>query len=211
MDGEKKKKKKGLGILPKMVLMCSLPMIILEVIITLFSMNALKDGMKSEAFNGLKNLCQAVEAAYDAVDSGDYHMEGELLYKGEYCVTENTAVIDSFTKNSDVSVTLFFGDTRRATSLIDKSTGDRIVGTKASDVVIDAVLQKGGEYHADNIVVNGENYYAYYKPVKDGSGQIIGMVFAGRPSRDVDAVIISQTSGIAGIAFVILLISIVIC
>jgi len=167
--------------------------------------------MKSEAFNGLKNLCQAVEAAYDAVDSGDYHMEGELLYKGEYCVTENTAVIDSFTKNSDVSVTLFFGDTRRATSLIDKSTGDRIVGTKASDVVIDAVLQKGGEYHADNIVVNGENYYAYYKPVKDGSGQIIGMVFAGRPSRDVDAVIISQTSGIAGIAFVILLISIVIC
>ena len=37
MDSEKKekKKKKGMGILPKIVLMCSLPMVILEVIITL--------------------------------------------------------------------------------------------------------------------------------------------------------------------------------
>lgn len=211
MDSEKKKRKKGIGILPKMVLMCSLPMVILEVIITLYSMNALQDGMQSEAFNGLGDLCQAVEAAYDAVDSGEYHMEGELLYKGEYCVTENVDVIDSFTKDSDVSVTLFYGDTRGATSLIDKETGKRIVGTKASDAVISAVLQKGEVYQTDSIVVNGENYYAYYKPVKDGSGNIVGMVFAGRPSKDVDAVIIKETSSVAVIAVIILLISIVIC
>ena len=63
MDSEKKekKKKKGMGILPKMVLMCSLPMVILEVIITLYSMNALQNGMQTEAFNGLSDLCQAVE------------------------------------------------------------------------------------------------------------------------------------------------------
>ncbi len=211
MDSEKKKRKKGIGILPKMVLMCSLPMVILEVIITLYSMNALQDGMQSEAFNGLGDLCQAVEAAYDAVDSGEYHMEGELLYKGEYCVTENVDVIDSFTKDSDVSVTLFYGDTRGATSLIDKETGKRIVGTKASDAVISAVLQKGEVYQTDSIVVNGENYYAYYKPVKDDSGNIVGMVFAGRPSKDVDAIIIKETSSVAVIAVIILLISIVIC
>lgn len=213
MDNEKnkKKKKKGMGILPKMVLMCSLPMIILEVVITLYSMNALQNGMQSEAFNGLSDLCQSVASAYEAVDAGDYHMDGELLYKGEYCVTENEDVIDSFTKDSDVSVTIFYGDTRRATSLIDKKTGDRIVGTKASDVVISTVLQKGEDYHTDNIEINGENYYAYYKPLKDGGGKIVGMVFAGRPSRDVDAVIVKQTSSIAGIAVVILLISIFIC
>ncbi len=213
MDSEKKekKKKKGMGILPKMVLMCSLPMVILEVIITLYSMNALQNGMQTEAFNGLSDLCQAVASAYDAVDSGDYRMEGDLLYKGEYCVTENVDVIDSFTRDSDVSVTMFYGDTRRATSLIDKATGERIVGTKASDVVISTVLQKGQDYHTDSIAINGENYYAYYKPVKDSGGNIVGMVFAGRPSRDVDAVIIKQTSSIAGIAVVILIISIIIC
>ena len=47
-------------------------------------------------------------------------------------------------------------------------------------------------------------------PVKNDGGQIVGMVFAGRPSADVDAVIIRQTASIGGIAVVILLISIVI-
>ncbi len=213
MNSEKKekKKKKGIGILPKMVLMCSLPMIILEVVITLYSMNSLQNGMKSEALEGLSNVCQSVAAAYEAVDSGDYRLEGDVLYKGEYCVTDNVDVIDSFTKGSDVSVTLFYGDTRRATSLIDKATGNRIVGTKASDAVISTVLQKGEDYNTDNIEINGENYYAYYKPVKDSGGSVVGMVFAGRPSKDVDSVIVRQTSSIAGIAVVILLISIVIC
>lgn len=211
MDKKRERRKKGLGILPQMVLMCSLPMIILEVTITVYSMNALQDGMKSEAFNGLNNLCQAVASAYDAVDLGDYRLEGELLYKGDYCVTENEEVIDSFTKDSDVSVTMFYGDTRRATSLIDKATGNRIVGTKASDAVVNAVLQKGQDYYTDKIEINGENYYAYYKPVLDSSGKVVGMVFAGRPSKDVDAVIIKQTSSIAGIALVILIISIAIC
>ena len=213
-DKEKKEtrtKKKGLGILPKMVLMCSLPMIILEVVITVYAINALQDGMKSEAFNGLNNVCQSVAAAYEAVDSGDYRLEGDVLYKGDYCVTENVAVIDSFTEDTDVSVTLFYGDTRSATSLIDKETGNRIVGTKASDVVISTVLQGGKDYYTDKIAINGENYYAYYKPVKNDGGQIVGMVFAGRPSADVDAVIIRQTASIGGIAVVILLISIVIC
>ena len=213
-DKEKKEtrtKKKGLGILPKRVLMCSLPMIILEVVITVYAINALQDGMKSEAFNGLNNVCQSVAAAYEAVDSGDYRLEGDVLYKGDYCVTENVAVIDSFTEDTDVSVTLFYGDTRSATSLIDKETGNRIVGTKASDVVISTVLQGGKDYYTDKIAINGENYYAYYKPVKNDGGQIVGMVFAGRPSADVDAVIIRQTASIGGIAVVILLISIVIC
>ena len=213
-DKEKKEtrtKKKGLGILPKMVLMCSLPMIILEVVITVYAINALQDGMKSEAFNGLNNVCQSVAAAYEAVDSGDYRLEGDVLYKGDYCVTENVAVIDSFTEDTDVSVTLFYGDTRSATSLIDKETGNRIVGTKASDVVISSVLQGGKDFYTYKIAINGENYYAYYKPVKNDGGQIVGMVFAGRPSADVDAVIIRQTASIGGIAVVILLISIVIC
>ncbi|MDE5931311.1 MAG: cache domain-containing protein, partial [Lachnospiraceae bacterium] len=73
------------------------------------------------------------------------------------------------------------------------------------------VLQGGKDYYTDKIELNGENYYAYYMPVKNDNGQIVGMVFAGRPSADVDAVIIRQTASIGGIAVVILLISIVIC
>ncbi len=205
------KKKKGVGILAKMVLMCALPMVILEVIITLYSLNSLKTGMQNEAFTGLANLCQAVSASYDALDAGDYYMEGDLLYKGEYCITENEAVIDSYTKGTEADITIFFGDTRRATSLFDKQTGERIVGTTASDVVIDTVLKNGSDYRTDNITINNEKYYAYYKPLKNNNNEIIGMVFAGSPSAQVDAAIMSQAYSVVAIALVILLISLIIC
>lgn len=205
------KKKKGVGILAKMVLMCALPMIILEVIITLYSLNSLRNGMQDEAFTGLNNLCQAVSAAYDAIDTGDYYLEGDVLYKGEYCITENEAVIDSYTEGTKADITIFFGDTRRATSLLDKQTGERIVGTTASDVVIDTVLNKGQDYKTANITINNEKYYAYYKPLRNGNNEIIGMVFAGSPSSEVDATIASQAYSIVGIALAILLISLVVC
>ncbi len=205
------KKKKGVGILAKMVLMCALPMVILEVIITLYSLNSLKTGMQNEAFTGLANLCQAVSASYDALDAGDYYMEGDLLYKGEYCITENEAVIDSYTKGTEADITIFFGDTRRATSLFDKQTGERIVGTTAYEVVIDTVLKNGSDYRTDNITINNEKYYAYYKPLKNNNNEIIGMVFAGSPSAQVDAAIMSQAYSVVTIALVILLISLIIC
>ncbi|MDE7016409.1 MAG: cache domain-containing protein [Lachnospiraceae bacterium] len=201
------KKKKGVGILFKLVLMCALPMIILEVIITMYSMNALRKGMHEEAFIGLRNLCQAVSAAYDAIDPGEYRMEGDLFYKGEYCITENIDVLDSYTQGTDAEITLFFGDTRRATSLLDQATGNRIIGTAASDIVIDTVLKRGVDYSIADIMINNENYYAYYKPVKSADGNIVGMIFAGQPSTSVDEAIVERTYGIIGIAVVVLVIS----
>ena len=154
-------KKRGISILFKITGMFILPMILLEVVLMLYAMNALQKGMEDEALAGLNHLCQSVAAAYDAMDSGDYYMDGELLYKGEYCVTEGEDIIDSFTQNNDADITIFYGKIRRATSLADASTGKRIVGTAASSQVTDAILSgKKDCYYATDIEVNGENYYA---------------------------------------------------
>lgn len=205
------KKKKGLSVLAKIVLMCALPMIILGVIITVYSVSVLMSGMQSEAIDSLAYLCQSVSASYDAIDPGDYYMDGETLYKGDFSVTGNEDVIDSYTKGFETDITLFYGDTRRATSLLDAQTGERIVGTKASDAVVEAVLNKGEDYTATNIVINNKKYYAYYKPLINSDGSIVGMIFAGVPSADVDAVISAQRLRIAGIALIILLISVAVC
>lgn len=205
------KKKKGIGILAKLVLMCALPMIILEGIVTVYSMNALRKGMQEEAFLGLDQLCQSVGAAYAALDPGDYHLEGDLLYKGEYCITEREEVLDSFVAASSSDVTILYGDTRRATSLIDQQSGNRIIGTKASADVVDIVLKQGKDYRTANIVINNENYHAYYKPLKNSDGQIVGMIFAGQPSTNVDSVIAVRTSGITTIAVTILIVSLIVC
>ncbi len=205
------KTKKGMGILLKLVLMCVLPMLVMVIILSLYAMNALRSGMESEALGGLNLLCQSVAASYDAIDPGDYHLEGDLLYKGEYCITEHGDVIDSYTDGEDTDVTLFYGDTRRATSLRDITTGERIVGTTASDTVVAAVLQGGKDFSSTDVTINNQSYYAYYKPLKNSNGQVVGMIFAGSPSADVNANIMGQVMRIVGIATVILVIAMIIC
>ncbi|MCH5256300.1 MAG: cache domain-containing protein [Lachnospiraceae bacterium] len=204
-------KKKGVSVLVKIVLMCCIPMIILGAVISFYSVNVLKTAMKDEALKSLNYLCQSVIAAYDEIDEGDYHLEGEDLFKGDYSVTDNTDVIDSFTDGFDTDVTVFFGDTRRATSLLDAQTRERIVGTTASDAVIEAVLKKGQDYTATNITINNKNYYAYYKPLRNSDGSIVGMMFAGEPSEDIDKLITQKIVEIVGIAIFILVVALVIC
>lgn len=205
------KKKKGLSVLHKIILMCSLPMIILGAVIIVYSINVMMKGMQNEALTSLEYLCQSISASYDAIAPGDYHMDGEELYKGDYCISENEDVIDSYTQGSNADVTLFYGDTRRATSLRDAQTGERIIGTTASDVVVDTVIGKGEDYSSTKISINKMNYYAYYKPLKNSNGEIVGMIFAGEPSADVDALLARSRISILALGVIILVIAIVVC
>ena len=77
--------------------------------------------------------------------------------------------------------------------------------------VLADVLKGGEEYSTDSIVINDQNYYAYYKPVRNREGSVVGMVFAGQPSEDVDATIRTKITGIAFISLVILVVAVVVC
>ncbi|MCM1047561.1 MAG: methyl-accepting chemotaxis protein [Clostridiales bacterium] len=203
-------KRKGIGLLPKIIGICSLPMIVLGLVVALYSSNALKNGMQDEALTGLNNLCQSVAASYEAIaPGGDYWFDGETLYKGDYAISENESVIDSYVEGTDADVTLFFGDTRRATSLISVETGERILGTKASDAVIDAVLKSGSDFSATDITINNKNYYAYYKPLKNSDGSVVGMVFAGAPSEGIDRTISIRRLSIIATAIIIIIIAVI--
>lgn len=199
--------KKKTGIISKLLGMSLVPMIVLGLVITIFCIRSMRDMVKDEALVGLRMLCQSVMSAYEGFAPGDYALgdDGVTLYKGEFNVTENEALLDSLTAGTDADVTIFYGDTRRATSLIDKDTGERIIGTKASDEVIDTVLKKGETYETSGIVINEEEYYAFYLPVKGSDGSIVGMVFAGHPSTDVTN-LINQKVQIIVVAFVLMVV-----
>lgn len=78
-------------------------------------------------------------------------------------------------KQEDIDITVFEGDTR-----VDSSI-EGAVGTKASDTVIDLVLNKKETYFDTNVPVNGVPYYGYYMPTETG------MLFAGKPRADITA------------------------
>lgn len=205
------KQQKKLGIMAQLVMLCVLPMVIMVACITVYAINTMRAMVHDTTMEGLQNLCQSVYAAYDALDSGSYRMEGDTLFKGDYNISENGDIIDSFVEGSNADVTIFYGDTRRATSLRDKDTGERILGTKASDAVIQTVLNEKKTYETDNVTINGETYYAFYMPALDSSGNCVGMVFAGQPATEATARINQSSLMILGIAILILLIALIVC
>lgn len=98
---------------------------------------------------------------------------------------------------TDIDITVFIGDTRAVSSI------EGAVGTKASDEVIEKVLNNGETIYETNISVNGEAYYGYYIPTNNG------MLFAGKPRADVQnfmRTIILILCGIAAAAYVICLV-----
>lgn len=205
------KDKKRLGVMAQLVMLCAIPMIIMVIVVTFYSIGRMRDLVEDSTMEGLRDLCQSVYAAYDAIDTGDYWQNGDMLYKGKYCVTEHEEIIDSFVEGSNTDVTIFYGDTRRATSLRDKTTGERILGTKASDSVIAAVLEGGKTYETSDVIINGEQYYAFYMPAYDTSGRCVGMVFAGQPATEALAEINKSTLMILGMAALILVVALVVC
>ena len=88
-------------------------------------------------------------------------------------------------KGDDIEMTLFMGDTRFMTSdLNDK--GERNEGTQM-DPEIWAELQKGNDYYADGVIIGGQPYYVYYRPLYDADGSVAGSAWAGEPSAKVKA------------------------
>ena len=205
------KKQKKLGVMAQLVMLCVIPMVVMVAAITVYAISTIRNQVQEATMDGLEDLCQSVYAAYDALDPGAYRMEGDILYKGEYCVSEHEEVIDSFTEGRAVDVTVFYGDTRRATSLRDKATGERILGTKASDEVIQTVINEGKTFESSDVVINGERYYAFYMPVFDDSGKNTGMVFAGKPATEAASRINQSCMMILGIAVLILVVALIVC
>ncbi len=98
----------------------------------------------------------------------------------------------------NIDITVFEGDTRVASSI------DGVVGTKASDAVIEAVWQNKETYFSRNADVNGTPYYGFYIPVDDG------MLFAGKPQATVKSELNSLLRVILICAIVLVIIAAVV-
>ena len=106
---------------------------------------------------------------FDLISTEQFHMEGDDLYLGSLNLTADNSIIDTFYHNTGIDVAIFYGTTRRATTVISQD-GSRAVGTQLTEAAYQE-LRSTGYYFADNVVVEGEPYYASYLLVENyGSG-----------------------------------------
>lgn len=125
------------------------------------------------------------EGLLDAKYPGDWEIRDEKLYKGNVLINNNYELVDEIKKDTGYLATIFLNDTRIATNVISEN-GERAMGTKASQEVIDRVLISGNDY-IGSAIVNGNPFITNYTPIKDKNDNIIGMWFVGIDKTTVNA------------------------
>lgn len=168
-----------------------LSIIVFIATVTIFSnvyyYKTIKNLVKSETQDELKNYSSLGMSLIDSYYPGDWRLDGDQLYKGDALINNNFSFIDDFSKDTGILATIFANDTRVSTNVQDED-GKRKIGTKATDLVIDKVLKQQKPYQGPAIVA-GNSADAYYIPLHDASGKIVGMWFVGVYSNVVKATI----------------------
>lgn len=194
----------------KKILMIAVgPVIMLGVISIFFISTQVRKAVTSEIEEALKGTAAATLAAYDQ-NAGDYiqSTNGDI-WKGSYNISKSESLVDKIKSNSGMDVTFFYGDERIMTSAKD-ANGDRVLGSRAGDKIVEKVLKGGEEYFSSAVSIEGELNYGYFMPVhqNNSDNQIIGMIFVGTNLKEKEAVVKRILSSICSSVIVVMLICI---
>lgn len=183
------------------------PVLILGIITILFTVTMVKNSMMDETKDALKGTAAATLAAYDQ-NTGDYlETSNGDIWKGSYNISKSENLVDRIKDNTGMDVTFFYGDKRIMTSAMDEN-GNRILKSKAGDVIVEKVLNGGEEYFSEAVSIEGTLNYGYFMPVyQNGSDtDIVGMVFVGTNKQDKDAVVMRLLESIVAAVVAIMLV-----
>lgn len=194
----------------KKILMIAVgPVLMLGVISIFFISTQVRKAVISEIEEALKGTAAATLAAYDQ-NAGDYiqSTNGDI-WKGSYNISKSESLVDKIKSNSGMDVTFFYGDERIMTSAKD-ANGDRVLGSRAGDKIVEKILKGGEEYFSSAVSIEGELNYGYFMPVhqNNSDNQIIGMIFVGTNLKEKEAVVKLILGSISSSVIVVMLICI---
>ncbi len=186
--------KKRHSIVVTMIRIGVIPILLLGIGLTVYSQYSVREGMDYEVERSLSGIAHNLLSTYNALDGGEFNMDGDTLKKGETTLTSDYRIIDDIKTDTGTDVTIYYGSKRRMTTIVDKN-GDRLTDTEAPEGVVDYVFGQNEEYFSTDINVGGVPYYGYYVPIANDDGEVVGMSFAGKPK---DSVMISTNYMIVG-------------
>ena len=190
----------------KIMMLGVLPIVALALIVSVVSKFQLQNVMKDVVQEDLRVITKLEYGNISNWEGNSFSVDSEgNMLNDTIDLTENVQDIDEIKEETGIDVSVFYGDTRCVTTV--KQDGERVLGTKASDEVIDKVLNKGEEYFASNVDVQDEKYYAYYLPIynADDAQNPVGMIVAGKSQSKVNSEIMRFIRNILFVVFVVVL------
>lgn len=183
MKGKKEKKQK---LLIKVIAIAITAVVLISTLLTVIGAIQVSRAYMSMTEEELKATAEHLRSQLDSTWDGEWALEDGVLTKGGQPVAEEyQSLMDDLHAETTIDYTLFFGKTRELTTLYKKDSNERLIGTDASGTVVDTVLNGGQEYYVEGLDIEGMDYDAYYVPMKNPDGSIVGMLFAGREASDV--------------------------
>ena len=188
-------KKKGMRLLHKLVTMLIAQTVVMLVTAAILLYNSISGISSTLMEEELAATAFTTYELFENVSEGEFSSRDGELYKGEKNISADTELLDKIKAQTGMEVTLFWQDTRMATTIIGED-GKRAVGTKLDAAVAGNILAGNSQY-VDRIDIAGQDYSAYYMPLtQSGSNEVIGIVFTGRNRSDITTFVSSRlTSG----------------
>lgn len=175
----------------KILALSLIPVITLGIFMFLVAADRIANGIYDEAYVGMQAATLAVRDIFEVGNSGPYHIDEDgMMWKGSTLnISQASDITDHIKESTGMEVTVFWGDTRILTSIVNER-GERQINTQASEEVVDRVLRKGETYQDRDVEILGTKYIVCYTPVyQENSNEIVGMVFLGTPQAAVSAII----------------------
>ncbi|WP_166239396.1 methyl-accepting chemotaxis protein [Paenibacillus turpanensis] len=184
----------------------------LIVIVSFVAYQQITKGMKQIYEERVKAVSQLGYNWLDRQYPGNWSVRDGKLFKGDFEMNGNDDFVDSMSSITGGTVTIFLGDTRISTNV--KLNGERAVGTQADSKITDVVLKTGESFLGEADIL-GKKHLTLYRPIKDGTGTIIGMWLVG-PTIDaiqshvrvilIEIVLAMLLTGLLFIAAIVLLV-----
>ena len=175
-----------MGLRTKSILFFDLCVVLICVCMALIGWQSANSGFNSALQTQAQSNVKLIREDMDALFPGDWSLQDGKLYKGDHRFGDSQEVTDELGEICQGYVTFFAQDVRVSTNL-KKANGERNIGTKASAEVTDIVL-KGNREHIGLVTIDGVDYLGAYEPLRNASGQAIGMIFVGIGSYVMDDV-----------------------
>ncbi len=213
------------------------PLIFLSVVVVFIASNLVNNALQREIRRELKNTAAYLEVTLDKMYEGAYQMvevqDGSALSfnKGAIQLSGQYELLDQYKASTEQEISIFYQSTRVLSTLTD-GEGHRYIGTTAHAKIVNDVLTEDHEAFYTNVEIDGEIYYAYYRPLyntltavpptKDGEsveeaeetvaednseGELFGMIGIAKPKRDVRIIVWASILPIIYVALISLLLA----
>ncbi|MCR5755553.1 MAG: diguanylate cyclase, partial [Acetatifactor sp.] len=165
-----------------------IPLLAFGVAIMLIGTHWFTQTMYDEIEAELTAAARDAATLYDVAYPGDYHLEGETsfhFYKGDTDLTGDYSLLDQLQKNTNLDFILFYQDTCILTTLRN-SLEERVIGFGAPEAIMTTTYEYGEPQFYQKAFVNNTEYFAYYTPLRNSDERIVGIIFVGKPSEQVN-------------------------